>query len=309
MMRTQGSYLSASLNSTSMHAAAQDWAEMSHASGRAEDFRNTAQAAAARSDVDTDGDSDAVKRAARCLHKLDHDISHLLTKLSVLSTADMSAMARGKSGSMLLREFCETTAVLAHLCAVDTPPVQPDQSMAGCSTTSASSARTTLAEILERDTCVRDSDDVIEDSDREPSTTDSVSGTTLQGTPRGSIPRGFSGSNIVIGERAPHLEDFKCVGTMENDSSVERVGVVDMSTGTTIRVLGGLDGRKLSPSALASGRAVLQPGDPLDLDVQAMRAGENSYLHKLASSEGTNKPLVGASRLPYMSYWMHARAI
>ena len=164
-----------------MHAAAEIWAaEMSHVSERAEDSKNSA---AARSDVDADAESDGVKRAAKCLHKLDHDISHLLTKLSVLSTAEMTAMAKAKSGSMLLRDFCETTTVVADtVCEVEQVPARRDHSMAGCSTATGGSARTTLAEFIERDSSLRDSD-VIEDSDRDQSVTDSMGGTPLRGVP------------------------------------------------------------------------------------------------------------------------------
>lgn len=282
------------------HAAAQDWAGMYQASGRAEDFRTASQAGASVP-PESELEAHAVKRAAQCLHKLDYDISHLLTKLSVLSTAEMSAAARAKSGAMLLRDFCDTTAVVANICEVERP-IPRDFSMAGCSNATASSARSTLAEILERDSPVRGSD-VAEDSNREQSVTNWMSGTSISGAPRDYLSKSYlPGPNTIASDRsAGMLGEQELLG-----SSVERVGVLDVSTGTTIRVLGGVTGRKMQ----STGRTVLQTSDLLDRELRGMRDCEDAYLSKLAESpKSENRPLVGASRLSYMSYWMHARAV
>jgi hypothetical protein len=282
--------------------AAQEWAESSLASGRAEDFRTSVQHETfASCPVDDDSASesklDAVKRAAKCLHKLDYDISHLITKLSVLSTADMSTRARAKSTAMLLQDFCNTTAVVANVCEVERFPEQTEPTMAGCSTNTAGSARSALAEFLERDSSVRDSD-FVEDSDREHSSaTEWMSSSSLRGAPREFISREFSGANILVPGPGQSRADGEATG-----GSVERLGVVE---GTTIRVLSGTNGRGVP----TGGCAVSHLSDTAERDARGVSELESSYFSKLANSEETNRPLIGASRLPYLTYWMHARAV
>lgn len=242
---------------------------------------------------DTLNTSTAIAGAAKCLHNLDYDISHLLTKLSVLSTADMSTMARTKSAAMLLRDFCENTAIIGNVSEVNTSSIQRDDSMAGSSIISSSSGRSTMSGAVEGDP----------HSSRQENTTVDSSGTTSDAKSRLIASLGSANRSVQRSEEGNNQGWGNGVQTLAGETTK----ILDCSglrsgAGPTVRLLGG--GRS------QSGRSVLQAYEMCDPGaVRSERDAENAYLSKLAKSDDTNRPLVGASRLPYMTYWMHARAI
>lgn len=242
---------------------------------------------------DTPNTCTAIAGAAKCLHNLDYDISHLLTKLSVLSTADMSTMARTKSAAMLLRDFCENTAIVGNVSEVNTAPIPQDDSMAGSSIIASSSGRSTMSGAVEGDTHLSRQENTTADSSGTTSDANSrliaslsSSNTTVRRSEGGNDPGGDNGVRTLAGETTKIID---CSGL--------RTG-----SGPTVRVLGGARSQ--------SGRSVLQAYERCDPGaVRSERDAENAYLSQLAKSDDTNRPLVDASRLPYMTYWMHARAI